>query len=78
LLSLHFGLADARSLETLTLNYPAGKAEVSRKHANVIVNLGGAASADVLGLVRKVAGVVEKNTGLRLETEIDIVGEELS
>jgi UDP-N-acetylmuramate dehydrogenase len=53
-----------------------GSAEVSRKHANVIVNIGGATAADVLGLVRKVTAVVEAKTGIRLETEIDIVGEE--
>jgi UDP-N-acetylmuramate dehydrogenase len=55
-----------------------GNAEISRKHANVIVNLGGATAADVLSLVRTVTAAVEDKTGLRLETEIDIVGEERS
>jgi UDP-N-acetylmuramate dehydrogenase len=53
-----------------------GNAEVSRKHANVIVNLGGASAADVLGLVKKVSDAVAEKTGLKLETEIDIVGED--
>lgn len=53
-----------------------GNAEVSRKHANVIVNLGGASAADVLALVRKVSAAVEAKTGLKLETEIDVVGED--
>ena len=53
-----------------------GQAEVSRKHANVIVNTGGATARDIQELVETVAGRVEEVTGLRLETEIDIVGEE--
>lgn len=52
-----------------------GQAEVSMKHANVIVNLGGARAAEILQLVETVTRVVEENTGVRLETEIDIVGE---
>lgn len=53
-----------------------GQAEVSRKHANVIVNLGGATARDIQELVESVAAEVEERTGLLLETEIDIVGEE--
>jgi UDP-N-acetylmuramate dehydrogenase len=53
-----------------------GQAEVSKKHANVIVNLGGATARDIQELVQSVAAEVEERTGLFLETEIDIVGEE--
>jgi UDP-N-acetylmuramate dehydrogenase len=53
-----------------------GQAEVSRKHANVIVNLGGATAGEILQLVETVARMVEKKTGLVLEKEIDIVGED--
>ena len=52
-----------------------GQAEVSRKHANVIVNLGGATAGEILQLVETVARMVEKKTGIVLEKEIDIVGE---
>jgi UDP-N-acetylmuramate dehydrogenase len=53
-----------------------GQAEVSRKHANVIVNLGGATAGDILKLVEMVAQRVREEAGVVLETEIDIVGEE--
>ena len=53
-----------------------GQAEVSRKHANVIVNLGGATAGEILQLVETVARMVEKKTGIVLEKEIDIVGED--
>ncbi len=54
----------------------SGQAEVSQKHANVIVNLGGATAADIQRLVDTVARTVEEKTGIRLEPEIRIVGEE--
>jgi UDP-N-acetylmuramate dehydrogenase len=53
-----------------------GQAEVSRKHANVIVNLGGATAGEILQLVETVARMVEKKTGIVLEKEIDIIGED--
>jgi UDP-N-acetylmuramate dehydrogenase len=53
-----------------------GQAEVSRKHANVIVNLGGATAGEILQLVETVTRMVEKKTGIVLEKEIDIVGED--
>ncbi len=66
-----------RLIESLGLKgLRIGQAEVSRKHAHVIVNLGGARAADILRLVEIVTGRVEKETGIRLEPEIEIVGEE--
>jgi len=53
-----------------------GRAEVSRKHANVIVNLGGATAGEIERLVELVARKAEEKAGIRLETEIDIVGED--
>jgi len=53
-----------------------GQAEVSRKHANVIVNLGGASAREIQELVETVARRVKEVEGIALETEIDIVGEE--
>lgn len=53
-----------------------GGAEVSVKHANVIVNLGQAAAADILGLMDVVVARVERDFGVRLEPEIQVVGED--
>lgn len=53
-----------------------GGAEVSAKHANVIVNLGGASSADILALMRMVTERVRESAGILLEPEIKIVGED--
>ena len=52
-----------------------GGAEVSRKHANFIVNTGNATAADVLQLIQQVQGEVKKKLGYTLETEITVVGE---
>ena len=53
----------------------SGGAEVSRRHANFIVNTGGASSSDVVGLIREVREKVLAETGVRLESEIVVVGE---
>jgi UDP-N-acetylmuramate dehydrogenase len=66
-----------RIIESLGLKgLRVGQAEVSRKHANVIVNLGGATAGEIEQLVELVTRRVEKKAGVRLETEIDIVGED--
>ncbi|MBV6519190.1 MAG: UDP-N-acetylenolpyruvoylglucosamine reductase [Candidatus Brocadia sp.] len=52
-----------------------GEAEVSKKHANFIVNRGNATACDVLQLIQHVQHVVKKKLGYALETEISIVGE---
>jgi len=52
-----------------------GGAEVSDKHANFIVNRGGASAKDVLGLIRKVKGHVFRKTGVKLELELKLVGQ---
>ncbi|GAB4358108.1 MAG: UDP-N-acetylmuramate dehydrogenase [Gammaproteobacteria bacterium] len=51
-----------------------GGACVSEKHANFIVNLGGASAADVERLIRRVAEQVEAVHGVRLVPEVRIVG----
>ncbi len=48
---------------------------VTRRHANIFVNAGGAMAADVRALIAHVQEVVEKRTGYRLEPEISFVGE---
>ncbi|MDP2787675.1 MAG: UDP-N-acetylmuramate dehydrogenase [Pseudomonadota bacterium] len=51
-----------------------GGAQVSEKHANFIVNLGGASAADIEGLIEKVQAKVEAKTGIKLVCEVRIVG----
>jgi len=50
-------------------------AEISSKHANFIVNRGGAAAADILALMDMVRERVWTQFGIALEPEIRIVGE---
>ncbi|HVF62153.1 MAG TPA: UDP-N-acetylmuramate dehydrogenase [Thermoanaerobaculia bacterium] len=53
----------------------AGAAVVTHRHANIIVNEGGATAADVRALIAHVQETVERQTGYRLEPEISFVGE---
>ena len=53
-----------------------GNAQVSEKHANFIVNLGGASARDISGLIAHVQGRVLQEKGIRLEMEIQVIGEE--
>ena len=52
-----------------------GAACVSEKHANFIINTGGATALQVETLIQRVADAVEKQHGVRLEREVHIVGE---
>jgi len=51
-----------------------GAAEVSRKHANYIVNLGGAGSEDVLRLIEIARTRVYQEFGVELDLEVQVVG----
>lgn len=51
-----------------------GRAEVSRKHPNYIVNLGKASAKDVLKLIYLVKEKVKKKFGIDLEEEIQLIG----
>lgn len=51
-----------------------GGAEISRKHANYIINRGGASSADVLALIHLVEEEVFKVYNVELEREVEIIG----
>jgi UDP-N-acetylmuramate dehydrogenase len=44
-------------------------------HANFIVNNGGAKAADIETLIRRVQETVEQKHGVRLETEVRMIGE---
>ena len=52
-----------------------GGAKVSEKHAGFLVN-NGSSSRDFLALMRVVQQTVEEQTGVRLEPEIRVIGEE--
>lgn len=52
-----------------------GGAQVSEKHAGFIVNVGDATAADILRLIEHVQRVVQAQTGVLLETEVRILGE---
>jgi UDP-N-acetylmuramate dehydrogenase len=51
-----------------------GGAEVSPMHANYFVNTGEATAADVRGLIAYAQRVVEEKFGVRLETEVKLIG----
>lgn len=53
-----------------------GRAAVSTKHANFVVNLGGATAADVIGLIEAARGTVFEKFGVMLEPEVCITGED--
>jgi len=50
-----------------------GKAEVSQKHANFIVNKGGAEAKDIISLIKLVKERVRKKLGIELEREVIFV-----
>ena len=54
--------------------FRVGGARVSEKHANFIVADPGARAADVWTLVERVRDAVEGRSGIRLETEVQLLG----
>ena len=52
-----------------------GGAQVSPKHAGFIVNTGGATCEDVLALISEIQKTVKEQTGILLEREVCVVGE---
>jgi UDP-N-acetylmuramate dehydrogenase len=53
-----------------------GHAQVSEKHANFIVNLGGASARDIWDLIVRVQQSVLEKKGIQLELEIRVMGED--
>ncbi len=51
-----------------------GGAMISEKHANFIVNTGGATAKDILALLHLAQERVGKETGIRLQPEIRVIG----
>lgn len=53
--------------------YRVGAAAVSRKHANYVVNLGGATASDVLAVIGHVRERVHGEYGVELELEVQVI-----
>ncbi len=52
-----------------------GKAQISQRHANFFINLGGASAADVVALIAEARSTVHKQFGIELELEVELRGE---
>jgi UDP-N-acetylmuramate dehydrogenase len=52
-----------------------GNAQIFHKHANIMVNLGGATAADVRALIDLAQTTVKRELGYELKTEIGLIGE---
>lgn len=55
--------------------FTRGKAQFSQRHANFIVNLGGATASDVAALIREAHNRVREQSGIELELEVELRGE---
>ena len=55
--------------------YQVGGAQVSKLHANVVINTGNASAADVAQVINHMRRQVWENHGLQLELEIEFVGD---
>ena len=70
------GAFAARLIEAAGLKgVSIGGACVSEKHANFIINTGGASARDIEALIRRVRDEVKRASGVELQTEVRIVGE---
>ena len=56
--------------------YTIGGAQISKKHANFIINLGNASAMDIEKLIKYVKGKVFEAKKIILETEIKFIGED--
>ncbi|MCC7410239.1 MAG: UDP-N-acetylmuramate dehydrogenase [Gammaproteobacteria bacterium] len=71
-----YGDYAARLIEACGLKgYRLGGCQVSTKHANFIVNDGGASATDIEALINAVREAVRSRFGVDLEPEVRIVGE---
>ena len=66
----------ARLIEDCGLKgYTIGGAVISKKHANFIINEGDTRASDVEALIDFVQQTVEKEHAVKLQTEVQIIGE---
>lgn len=64
-------LIDAAGLKGIRI----GGAQITHRHANIMINAGGATASDVRALIAHVQDVVELESGHRLIPEISFIGE---
>jgi UDP-N-acetylmuramate dehydrogenase len=70
------GIGAGRLIDQCGLKgYRIGDAQISHIHANIMVNLGHATSADVIALIRHAQSTVRERLGHQLEPEIGFIGE---
>ncbi len=55
--------------------YQIGKAQVAQRHANFIVNCGGASACDIFNLIRHIQEQVQEHWSVWLEPEVKMIGE---
>ncbi len=66
----------ARLIESCNLKgFTIGGAQISKKHANFIINTGGASANDIESLIIQVKETVEQDSGVVLVPEVKIIGE---
>ena len=58
-------------------NMSIGDAYISEKHCNFFVNKGKAKAQDVENLIYKVENKVFEKTGIKLELEVEIIGDKI-
>jgi UDP-N-acetylmuramate dehydrogenase len=67
----------ARLIESCGLKgHRVGGAQISEKHANFIVNTGGATATDIEALIHEAKTRVAQKSGVELITEVRIIGEQ--
>jgi UDP-N-acetylmuramate dehydrogenase len=55
--------------------YQIGKAQVAPRHANFIINCGGASACDIFNLIRHIQHNVQEHWSIALEPEVKMLGE---
>ncbi|MCK9274906.1 MAG: UDP-N-acetylmuramate dehydrogenase [Syntrophales bacterium] len=71
------GLPAGKLIEEAGLKgYQIGDAQISEMHGNFIVNKGAACARDIVNLIDMARKTVKEKTGILLETEVKIIGDE--
>jgi UDP-N-acetylmuramate dehydrogenase len=55
--------------------FKVGQAQVAERHANFILNCGGATASDIFKLIRHIQGIVDDKWSLKLRPEVQILGD---
>ncbi len=55
--------------------FKVGQAQVAERHANFILNCGGATASDIFKLIRHIQGIVDTKWSLQLRPEVQILGD---